>query len=623
MIIRSLQAENLRKYRTLRLDELPEQGVIAVSGDNETGKSAIGEIICFALFGRTYSLAAGDLGKLVRWGAIRGRVVLRFTAKDQELEIIRQLDRSGEQSARVILRDQPQEPVARGLGAVNEYLERTLGYDFEEYIDTFYLAQQEITTPHPHSPSMKAMAGIAPLERCVAELRSEVECDETADGRLNREVADLDGELALLSPDRLRLDAIEQELAHKTDREQRFAERIGALATAVSGYRSARGGLSLHAFGLRLAGFLQALAFLLLLAAAGFWAFLLFKPELWPLPTIRNHLEERIAAAGLSLEPTLIYLIVALVGILLLTWMWIFTLNLGIRRRRARARRLGETLQLVEELESLPMSNGSQDTAEAPLADDVPALDSERRSRLVGRVLALEATPGEARTAVRHEIAWLERGRETLAGQRAVLMRALASAREDQGRGRQLQDKREALVRQGDDCRTRIETRRLACELLQGAAQQMADGFNEQLRNLAARNLPQFTDRRYEYLQVDDDLQVRVYSNEKRGFLDFEEISSGTQRQIMLALRLALAQEQMSRIAMDRQFIFLDEPFAFFDDTRMRGALRLLPQLSDFITQHWIVAQRFPRDEFLALEIHCGSHPDTLEVGVAEVSAKQ
>lgn len=627
MIIHSLQAENLRKYRSLRLDELPERGIIAVSGDNETGKSAIGEIICFALFGRTYSLTAGDLGKLVRWGAIRSRVALRFRAKDRALEIIRKLDRGGEQSARLVLRERPQEPVARGLDAVNEYMEQTLGYDFEEYIDTFYLAQREITTSHPHSPSVKAMAGIAPLERCMEELRSEVECDEAMDCRLNREIADLEGELTRLGPDRLRLDDTEQELARATDREQQFAARIGALNAAANGYRNARGGLGFHAFRLGLASLLQALTFLfLVIAAAGLWAFLLFKPELWPLPAVREHLEGQVAA-GMALEPTLAYLVAALVGVLLLTWMWTFTLHLGMRKRRARARRLGEALQSVEELESLLTPTEPESGAEAPRTDDAPlqqaTLDSEHRTRLIGRVLDLEATPEEVRVAVRHRIAWMEREHEALTGQRTLLMRTLASAREDKDREQQLQDKRAALTRQIDDCRMRIETRRLACELLQGAARQIADGFNKQLRHLASRNLPRFTDGRYEYLQVDDDLQVRVYSNEKRSFLDFEEISSGTQRQIMLALRLALAQEQMSRIAKDRQFVFLDEPFAFFDDTRMRGALRLLPQLSDFITQHWIVAQKFPRDEFYALEIPCGGHPDTLEIGIAEAPEKQ
>jgi exonuclease SbcC len=349
------------------------------------------------------------------------------------------------------------------------------------------------------------------------------------------------------------------------------------------------------------------------------------------LPAIRERLEGQIAAIGLPLEPALVYLIIALVGILLLIWFWTFTLNVGMRWRRARARHLADELQLAEDLEPIQVPMGSEIEADALETGDVPLEqpafvdkpDSERRTRLVDRVRALEATPEEVRAASRHEIAWMERGRKSLGPQLETLTQALASAREDRDRGQRLQEKREALSRELDEVRNRNETRRLACDLLQGAARRMADRFNEHLRNLVSQNLPRFTDGRYQYLQLGDDLQVRVYSNEKRSFLDLEEISSGTQRQIMLALRLALAQEQMSRIAKDRQFAFLDEPFAFFDDTRMRGALRLLPQSSEFITQHWVVAQRFPRDEFLALEIPCGSHPDTLEVGMEEVSGQQ
>jgi len=631
MIIRGLQAENLLKYRILRLDEIPEQGVIAVSGDNETGKSAIGEIICFALFGRTYSLATGDLRKLVRWGAVQGRVVLRFNANDQELEIVRHVDRGGEQSARLRLQDRPQEPVARGVKAVNEQVERMLGYDFDEYIDTFYLAQREITTPHPHSPSVKAMAGIAPLEGCMGELREEIDLDEASGRHLDQQVADLDRELAGLSPDRLRVREIERETERKREQDQQLEERLSALDSAVDGYCSARRGLRSHSVRRGIYSFVQTLIFLLLVVAAGLWAILTFKPKLLPMPAIREHLEAQIAIADLPLEPALVYVIIALAGILILTWLLTFTMNLKMRRRRGQARRLGEELRLLDELEPMQIQIDPQAGAEALESGDVPleqpALvdkpDAERRTRLEVRVLALEATPEEARAAARHEIAWMERGRKQFEEERKALAQRLERARGDKDRGQQLQERRDALSAQLEDCKERIETRRLACELVQGAARQMADRFNDHLRGLVARNLPRFTDGRYEYLQVGDDLQVQVYSNEKRSFLDLEEISSGTQRQIMLALRLALAQERMARIAKDRQFAFLDEPFAFFDDTRMRGALRLLPELSDLITQHWVVAQRFPRDEFLALEIPCGGHPDTLEIGMAQVSRKQ
>jgi len=632
MIIRSLLGENLLKYRYLRLDELPERGVIAVSGDNESGKSAIGEIICFALFGRTYSLAADDLRKLVRWGASQGRVVLKFSVKDQELVVIRQLERGGEQSARLLAHNnQSQEPVVRGVEAVNAHMEQMLGYDFDEYIDTFYLAQREITTPQAHSPSVKVMAGIAPFERCAAELHEEIERDNASVRLLERQIAEVEGGLALLNPARFRLGDMEQELKHKREQEQRRAVRARALEEAVDGYCNACGGVRSHAFRRGLAGFLQAVIFLFLLAALGLWTFLLFRPQLGSLPTVREHLEGQLAAAGLPLEQTLLYAIFALAGSLLLIWFWTFALSMGMRRRRARARQLDEELRLVDGLEPVQARFDSQTSADALAAGDVPLEepvlvdkpDSERRARLATRVLALEATPDEVRAAARHEISWIERSCESLAAQRETLAQTLSSARRDRDRGQQLQAKNEELVKELEDCWTRIATGRLARELLQGAVRQMANGFNEHLRNLVSRNLPRFTDGRYEYLQVGDDLQVRVYSNEKRSFLDLEEISSGTQRQIMLALRLALAQEQMSRIARDRQFAFLDEPFAFFDDTRMRGALRLLPELSDFITQHWVVAQRFPRDEFLALEIPCGRHPDTLEVGMAKASRPQ
>ena len=148
----------------------------------------------------------------------------------------------------------------------------------------------------------------------------------------------------------------------------------------------------------------------------------------------------------------------------------------------------------------------------------------------------------------------------------------------------------------------------------------MYERFSDQLRSTVAKNLPQLTEGRYEHVQVDQDLQVRVYSADKRSFLELEEISSGTQRQILLALRLALAQELVMRAVRDRQFSFLDEPFAFFDGVRMRGALRLLPSLSEDIVQHWVVAQRFPQDTPIALELACGGHPDTLEFGQAAMS---
>jgi exonuclease SbcC len=94
--------------------------------------------------------------------------------------------------------------------------------------------------------------------------------------------------------------------------------------------------------------------------------------------------------------------------------------------------------------------------------------------------------------------------------------------------------------------------------------------------------------------------------------MQLEEISSGTQRQIMLAVRLALSQQFINTTLGCRQFIFLDEPFAFFDEARTLSALRALPQLSAELSQIWIVAQVFPKDFAFDLQIHCRPDADVL-----------
>ena len=125
------------------------------------------------------------------------------------------------------------------------------------------------------------------------------------------------------------------------------------------------------------------------------------------------------------------------------------------------------------------------------------------------------------------------------------------------------------------------------------------------MREHVSRTLPLFTENRYEHLQIDDDLTVRVFSNAKLGFLDLDEISSGTQRQIMLAVRLALSQEMVCRKVRGRQFTILDEPFAFFDAERTEKSLSALPKVSQDLTQVWIIAQSFPENMEFDRVIEC------------------
>jgi exonuclease SbcC len=199
----------------------------------------------------------------------------------------------------------------------------------------------------------------------------------------------------------------------------------------------------------------------------------------------------------------------------------------------------------------------------------------------------------------------MQEKRETLRERGVRLGTAL---HKEQGRlkqGAQIDAVREALQQQRAEHERRIELREYALELLSGAMHTLSQRFNRDLGESVSGTLPIFTDNNYQHLQIEDDLTVRVFSSQKRDFMDLEEISSGTQRQIMLALRLALAQALNRRTEGGRQFVFLDEPFAFFDQERTRSTLRALPGLDERICQTWIVAQDFPTGEAFDLSLTC------------------
>jgi exonuclease SbcC len=223
---------------------------------------------------------------------------------------------------------------------------------------------------------------------------------------------------------------------------------------------------------------------------------------------------------------------------------------------------------------------------------------------LVEHIAAGEATVRRVREYVEPELQWLSYVHELLVSQAADLDEAIA---EEQDRAKEQQNLlaiQNGIRSKRDEVMARIDLRRKALELLHAAISHLSNNFNRDIKDLVAGMLPRFTDRRYEHLQIDQDLKVRVFSAQKRDFMELEEVSSGTQRQIMLALRLALSQKLLSRKIKGQQFAFLDEPFAFFDEERTRNALIALADLGADISQVWIVAQTFPEDAEIRFDAH-------------------
>ncbi|MES9858567.1 MAG: hypothetical protein ABW166_18475 [Sedimenticola sp.] len=291
----------------------------------------------------------------------------------------------------------------------------------------------------------------------------------------------------------------------------------------------------------------------------------------------------------------------------LLFWLRVDAKGKAIRQLQSLANELVASLRSIDdrvtEFSPLLSDNGA-DANELPQRSESADMADFNR-----RVVASLATPSEVREFSACELTWMRQAQKRVLAQIAHKDQSIRNESERWGKFEGLVKTRKDVQQRIADHERRIQLRELSLELLSGSSRHLSQRFNCDLRDLVGKTLPMFTDNRYEHLQIDDDLSVRVFSNEKRDFLDLEEISSGTQRQIMLALRLALAQKLVNSTQGGQQFLFLDEPFAFFDEGRTRNALQALPELSDEISQIWIVAQTFPKDQVFDLAVSCQRDP--------------
>ena len=232
MILKRIEADNILRYRKLRLHDLPAHGQLAVAGQNEAGKTAIGETICFGLFGRTFSLGPDELDKVIRWGEYNGSVTVEFSCRDgEDYSVVREIDNTGEHHARLYMSDE-EDPVAEGVEAVEDAIHELGGFTYQSFIDSFYLAQREMEVPHGKSATVKALIGVDKLETVAADLQLEMDEAAAAVRALEAETKGRRQEIAEIGFDRARLGRLESQRSAKLE--------TAAAAEAESAELSAR-----------------------------------------------------------------------------------------------------------------------------------------------------------------------------------------------------------------------------------------------------------------------------------------------------------------------------------------------------------------------------------------------
>lgn len=631
MIINAVKATNVLKYAELDLQDLPEKGIIAISGENESGKSTIGETVCFALFGRTFSLGPDDLDKVLRWGEHHCAVTLDFTVDGVAYQLSRFLDLDGSHSARLSKADDIDNPIARGVSGVADRLFEILGYEFDEFVESFYLAQREITTPHPHSVAVKTMAGVAPLEYVAAgfedeiaqfdEMTEELEAEAEA---LNQELEELDFQEGYL----MQLEDGKNELEAEINANKSVVENLEAAADVYVQNQP----LLKRARGKRgRARFWRFISFVLALIVGGAWFLLAKKPDMAQSQQLLQMLQQKLPNWQDAWIPYIGYAGIGFAVLMLLFWIRSAqhasrartladdsrVFSDALEKARAVTPFVGETASEKEEAASKPepeFSEAGEEQMTIPAVDEPVRPEESAFAALLSKVDDVVADIAEVRTYVEAESHWLRSQINSKEEKFWALGQEVDRELERVRQVARLTEVTESLKQKIMEIQGKKEKRLKAIELLEGASGFVSSNFNRDIRDLVARTLPVFTQGRYEHLRIDLDLTVRVFSSDKRDFMDLDEVSSGTQRQIMLALRLALSEKLLTRRVHGDQFAFLDEPFAFFDEDRTRYALKALTGMSDKLSQIWIVAQVYPEgtDVEFALSLKCSRDLDRL-----------
>lgn len=591
MIITRVAASNAFKYQTLEITDIPKKGVIAISGDNETGKSSIGEIICFALFGKTFSLAEEDLVKAIRWGEHNCSLTVNFTAGDDtEYEVFRFLDGEKKLGAKLSVKGQST-PIATGMQQVTDAVANLVGFDFNEFLETFYLAQREIIKPHPHSEALRSIAGLTVLDLVAKQLESQKDDggvdSEAQQDRINYIV----NVLSDLNLDENLLADLNQEKKSIQDIADNIENASKDLDASADNYREA-----LEDLGTSSGGFFSMIRILVLIAAGvlgSTWFLITQQPN----SELAGLITPFLDAYGIKAQ--MLMFAGAGAGILFIL-LWIFG-----NPAENRAHKLKPVATIL--------ATNIRDTwaLKSEAMEDVP-LDDERINRFADRMDAGLGSLAEVDEIMEIELARLRRGLEAEQARLAEINDKANSESSRRETLSQLNQEKSELDQKIAATQQQGKVREVSQALLKGAANHVVKRFNSDLREFAARTLPLFTGNRYEHLRVEDDLNVRVFSNRKRDFMDLAEISAGTQRQIMLALRLALAKELADTAVKGNQFMFLDEPFAFFDETRTRDTLKVLMDISETVTQVWVVNQKYSPDQEFAMHIECVEDSDHL-----------
>jgi exonuclease SbcC len=613
MLIKALHATNFRKYQKLEVDDIPQKGVITVAGLNESGKTSIGEAICFALYGRTFALDDKNLHKIIMWGADVAEVTLTFSdGEGDDYTLYRSVDRNDALTVK-LEKAKSQDVILETEAVVKDALLKILGFDFDAFANSFYLAQRELTTPEPQSDTIKKMAGIGDYAGLHNDFLAVNEKKEESIAELSPEIASNQSQLDAIKLDETWLpELIDAEQTLGNEQKQREVV-VGALDDNLNDYENS------HAtyFGAKgrrgLFGFLSIILLSIAVVLGLLWIGINHFPE--RLQGLLSSFDDAQLSMFNSFSESWLLPAAALSAIAFLISLFVKSrANSTMLQLNGDAKSIADTIQeghshITSQVETLlpeRVVQAMQSRSENETLMIIPPREQFTNLRqLIEDAPSYKAKPEEVTAAITRLSGAIKKQDGEIEDLGKGLLDDINQEKVRSDEAGVLRSTIKKLTTVVNKCQREIKVNDISIGLLQRAAVSSIALFNKNIAEISANTLPKFTEGRYSKVSIAEDLSVKVYSDAKKDYMDFDEISSGTQRQIMLALRMAMSEELAINTGNKEQFIFLDEPFAFFDQERTKSTLRALPDVSKVISQVWVVAQEFPADVEVIKTIVC------------------
>jgi exonuclease SbcC len=196
MIIKSLYCKNFMKFRELDLREIPDKGLIGIIGENEAGKSTIGEAISFGLFGKCTRGDVQHLGDIIFWGEAEGFVQVKVNFGNEQFILSRNFSSDG------ISLGIRNETLGSDLDkeGIQEFYHERLKLSFKEFRYSSYVAQKELAIIQSHREDrldvINSMLGLKKLDNTEKFLDSEVEVSRSRIAEVDEVLENLRDSLA-------------------------------------------------------------------------------------------------------------------------------------------------------------------------------------------------------------------------------------------------------------------------------------------------------------------------------------------------------------------------------------------------------------------------------------------